>query len=84
MLRRCVMLLGLSVFSVFGCRVVGFPGAGSVCTMVMAFLAALGWGEDKVRVLAIRTRQCCSQDHLNRDQVMTKTRVYRDRDKTKI
>ena len=27
--------------------------------------------------------QCCSQDHLNRDQVMTKTRVYRDRDKTK-
>ena len=60
MLRRCVMLLGLSVFSVFGCRVVGFPGAGGLCTLVMAFLAALGWGEDKVRVLAIRTRVCAA------------------------
>ena len=60
MLRRCVMLLGLSVFSAFGSRVVGFPGAGSVCTLVMAFLAALGWGDDKVSVLAIRTRVCAA------------------------
>ncbi|XP_062305744.1 sodium/hydrogen exchanger 9B2-like isoform X2 [Osmerus eperlanus] len=52
-LRRCVMLLGLSLCAVFGSRVVGFPGAGSVCTLVMAFLAALGWGGDKAPVAAM-------------------------------
>ncbi|XP_046873499.1 sodium/hydrogen exchanger 9B2-like [Hypomesus transpacificus] len=52
-LRRCVMLLGLSVFSVFGSHVAGFSGAGGLCTLVMAFLAALGWGEDKAPVAAM-------------------------------
>ncbi|XP_062305348.1 sodium/hydrogen exchanger 9B2-like [Osmerus eperlanus] len=52
-LRRCVMLLGLSLCAVFGSRVVGFPGAGGLCTLVMAFLAALGWGGDKAPVAAM-------------------------------
>ncbi|XP_045577330.1 sodium/hydrogen exchanger 9B2-like [Salmo salar] len=52
-LRRSAMLLGLSVFAVFGSRVVGFPGAGGLCTLVMAFLAALGWGTEKGPVAAV-------------------------------
>ncbi|XP_071190334.1 sodium/hydrogen exchanger 9B2-like isoform X1 [Salvelinus alpinus] len=52
-LRRSVMLLGLSVFAVFGSRVAGFPGAGGLCTLVMAFLAALGWGAEKAPVAAV-------------------------------
>ncbi|XP_062305742.1 sodium/hydrogen exchanger 9B2-like [Osmerus eperlanus] len=52
-LTRCVMLLGLSVFSVFGSHVAGFSGAGGLCTLVMAFLAALGWGGDKAPVAAM-------------------------------
>ncbi|XP_042153765.1 sodium/hydrogen exchanger 9B2-like [Oncorhynchus tshawytscha] len=52
-LRRSAMLLGLSVFAVFGSRVAGFPGAGGLCTLVMAFLAALGWGAEKGPVAAV-------------------------------
>ncbi|XP_056156761.1 sodium/hydrogen exchanger 9B2 [Lampris incognitus] len=51
--RRSVMLLGLSVFAVFFSHVVGFAGAGGLCTLVMAFLAALGWGSDKAPVAAM-------------------------------
>lgn len=47
-LWRTVMLLGLSIFSVFFSHVVGFAGAGGLCTLVLAFLAALGWNQDKV------------------------------------
>lgn len=42
------MLLGLSVFSVFVSHVIGFAGAGGLCTLVLSFLAALGWKTDKV------------------------------------
>ncbi|XP_070978445.1 sodium/hydrogen exchanger 9B2-like [Oncorhynchus clarkii lewisi] len=52
-LRRSVMLLGLSVFAVFGSHVAGFSGAGGLCTLVMAFVAALGWGEAKGPVAAV-------------------------------
>ncbi|XP_036814328.1 sodium/hydrogen exchanger 9B2 isoform X3 [Oncorhynchus mykiss] len=52
-LRRSVMLLGLSVFAVFGSHVAGFSGAGGLCTLVMAFIAALGWGETKGPVAAV-------------------------------
>lgn len=48
MLRRTLMLLGLSIFSVFLSHVIGFAGAGGLCTLVLAFLAALGWKRDKV------------------------------------
>lgn len=52
-LRRCVMLLGLAVFAVFGSHVAGFAGAGGLCTLVMAFLASLAWGGDKAPVAAM-------------------------------
>eukprot|EP00063_Salmo_salar_P008455 XP_013983290.1 PREDICTED: mitochondrial sodium/hydrogen exchanger 9B2-like [Salmo salar] len=52
-LRRSAMLLGLSVFAVFGSHVAGFSGAGGLCTLVMAFLAALGWGAEKGPVEAV-------------------------------
>lgn len=48
MLRRTLMLLGLSIFSVFLTHVIGFAGAGGLCTLVLAFLAALGWDAEKV------------------------------------
>ncbi|KAM6949133.1 sodium/hydrogen exchanger 9B2-like [Aplochiton taeniatus] len=48
--HRAGILLGLSVFAVFGSHVAGFAGAGGLCTLVMAFLAALGWGKDKAPV----------------------------------
>lgn len=52
-LRRTLMLLGLSIFSVFFTHVVGFAGAGGLCTLVLAFLAALGWKTDKVTGIRI-------------------------------
>ncbi|KAL0970522.1 hypothetical protein UPYG_G00243200 [Umbra pygmaea] len=52
-LKRSAMLLGLAVFSVFGSRVAGFPGAGGLCTLVMAFIASLGWGDQKAPVAAV-------------------------------
>ncbi|XP_026019247.1 sodium/hydrogen exchanger 9B2-like isoform X1 [Astatotilapia calliptera] len=52
-LRRTLMLLGLSIFSVFTCNVIGFAGAGSLCTLVLAFLAALGWKTEKAPVAEI-------------------------------
>ncbi|XP_072232574.1 sodium/hydrogen exchanger 9B2 [Leuresthes tenuis] len=51
--RRTLMLLGLSIFSVFFSHVVGFAGAGGLCTLVLSFLAALGWKGDKVPVAAM-------------------------------
>ncbi|XP_018537713.1 sodium/hydrogen exchanger 9B2 [Lates calcarifer] len=52
-LRRTLMLLGLSIFSVFFSHVIGFAGAGGLCTLVLAFLAALGWKTDKAPVAAM-------------------------------
>ncbi|XP_038588387.1 sodium/hydrogen exchanger 9B2-like [Micropterus salmoides] len=52
-LRRTLLLLGLSIFSVFFSHVVGFAGAGGLCTLVLAFLAALGWKTNKVPVAAM-------------------------------
>ncbi|KAM4714128.1 sodium/hydrogen exchanger 9B2 [Anableps anableps] len=52
-LRRTLMLLGLSIFSVFFSHVVGFAGAGGLCTLVLSFLAALGWKTDKAPVAAM-------------------------------
>ncbi|XP_029943281.1 sodium/hydrogen exchanger 9B2 [Salarias fasciatus] len=52
-LRRTLMLLGLSIFSVFCSHVVGYAGAGGLCTLVLAFLAALGWRADKAPVAAM-------------------------------
>ncbi|XP_024865895.1 sodium/hydrogen exchanger 9B2 [Kryptolebias marmoratus] len=51
--RRTLMLLGLSIFSVFFSHVIGFAGAGGLCTLVLSFLAALGWKSEKAAVAAI-------------------------------
>ncbi|TKS68192.1 Sodium/hydrogen exchanger 9B2 [Collichthys lucidus] len=49
-MKRSFLVLGMSVFAVFGSGVAGFPGSGGLCTLVLAFLAGLGWGTDKTRV----------------------------------
>uniref|UniRef100_A0A671WV32 Cation/H+ exchanger transmembrane domain-containing protein n=1 Tax=Sparus aurata TaxID=8175 RepID=A0A671WV32_SPAAU len=49
-MKRSFLVLGLSVFAVFGSGVAGFPGSGGLCTLVLAFLAGLGWGREKARV----------------------------------
>lgn len=54
-LRRTLMLLGLSIFSVFFTHVIGFAGAGGLCTLVLAFLAALGWKTNKVTGMTLMT-----------------------------
>uniref|UniRef100_A0A8C4SXM0 Cation/H+ exchanger domain-containing protein n=1 Tax=Erpetoichthys calabaricus TaxID=27687 RepID=A0A8C4SXM0_ERPCA len=50
--KRSTLLLGLAVFAVFGSGRAGFPGSGGLCTLVMSFLAGVGWGvvEDIVGV----------------------------------
>lgn len=42
-MKRSFFVLGLSVFAVFGSNVVGFPGSGGLCTLVLAFVAGVGW-----------------------------------------
>uniref|UniRef100_A0A8C2WYM1 Cation/H+ exchanger transmembrane domain-containing protein n=1 Tax=Cyclopterus lumpus TaxID=8103 RepID=A0A8C2WYM1_CYCLU len=46
-MKRSFLVLGLSVFAVFGSNVARFPGSGGLCTLVMSFLAGLGWGSEK-------------------------------------
>ncbi|XP_077355998.1 sodium/hydrogen exchanger 9B2 isoform X1 [Festucalex cinctus] len=53
---RSFLLLAFSVFAVFFTQVVGASGAGGLCTLVLAFLAALGWRADKAGVAAILGR----------------------------
>ncbi|KAM5255870.1 sodium/hydrogen exchanger 9B2 [Ctenodactylus gundi] len=48
--RRAFLVLGFSVFAVFSSTRLSFPGAGGLCTLVMAFLAGVGWGSDKTEV----------------------------------
>ncbi|TRY82929.1 hypothetical protein DNTS_027924 [Danionella cerebrum] len=55
-LKRSFLVLGLSVFALFGSNVVGIPGAGGLCTLVLAFVAGLGWGTAKASVEAIVER----------------------------
>uniref|UniRef100_A0A8C6KAJ8 Solute carrier family 9 member B2 n=1 Tax=Nothobranchius furzeri TaxID=105023 RepID=A0A8C6KAJ8_NOTFU len=49
-MKRSFLVLGLSIFAVFGSGVAGFPGSGGLCTLVLAFLAGMGWGPEKARV----------------------------------
>uniref|UniRef100_A0A3Q3VZY9 Cation/H+ exchanger transmembrane domain-containing protein n=1 Tax=Mola mola TaxID=94237 RepID=A0A3Q3VZY9_MOLML len=49
-MKRSFLVLGLSVFAVFGSVLAGFPGSGGLCTLVLAFLAGFGWGTEKARV----------------------------------
>ncbi|XP_061664998.1 sodium/hydrogen exchanger 9B2 isoform X3 [Syngnathoides biaculeatus] len=53
---RSFFLIAFSVFAVFFTQVMGASGAGGLCTLVLAFLAALGWGTNKVGVAAVLGR----------------------------
>ncbi|NXG34904.1 SL9B2 protein, partial [Dromaius novaehollandiae] len=45
--KRSYFVLGLSMFAVFGSIYFGFPGSGGLCTLVLAFVAGVGWSDDK-------------------------------------
>ncbi len=47
-LKRSFLVLGLAVFALFGSNVAGVPGAGGLCTLILTFVAAVGWGKAKV------------------------------------
>lgn len=49
-MKRSFFVLGLSVFAVFASNVAGFPGSGGLCTLVLAFIAGIGWEEAKAPV----------------------------------
>ncbi|KAM6156490.1 LOW QUALITY PROTEIN: sodium/hydrogen exchanger 9B2-like [Erethizon dorsatum] len=49
-LTRASLLLGLSVLAMFGSTRFGIPGLGGLCTLVTAFLAGLGWSDEKGEV----------------------------------
>uniref|UniRef100_F6YW10 Solute carrier family 9 member B1 n=1 Tax=Ornithorhynchus anatinus TaxID=9258 RepID=F6YW10_ORNAN len=51
--KRAYLVLGLSVFAVFGSLFFGFPGSGGLCTLVLAFLAGVGWSGEKADVQKI-------------------------------
>ncbi|XP_069834486.1 sodium/hydrogen exchanger 9B2-like [Dendropsophus ebraccatus] len=48
--KRSYLLMALSLFAVFGSLFFGFPGSGGLCTLVMAFLAGIGWSGEKAVV----------------------------------
>lgn len=48
--KRTFLVLGLSVLAVFSTVHFGFPGSGGLCTLVMAFLAGMGWTSEKAEV----------------------------------
>ncbi|KAJ7414407.1 hypothetical protein BTVI_41065 [Pitangus sulphuratus] len=45
--KRSYFALGLSMFAVFGSIYFGFPGSGGLCTLVLAFIAGVGWSDEK-------------------------------------
>uniref|UniRef100_A0A8B9BT17 Solute carrier family 9 member B2 n=1 Tax=Anser brachyrhynchus TaxID=132585 RepID=A0A8B9BT17_9AVES len=48
--KRSYFVLGLSMFAVFGSIHFGFPGSGGLCTLVLAFVAGVGWSDEKREV----------------------------------
>ncbi|XP_077877991.1 sodium/hydrogen exchanger 9B2 isoform X3 [Ictidomys tridecemlineatus] len=48
--KRAFLVLGFSVLAVFSSVHFGFPGSGGLCTLVMAFLAGMGWSNKKAEV----------------------------------
>ncbi|XP_053414506.1 sodium/hydrogen exchanger 9B2 isoform X1 [Nycticebus coucang] len=48
--KRAFLVLGFSVLAVFSSVDFGFPGSGGLCTLVMAFLAGMGWASKKAEV----------------------------------
>lgn len=43
-------MMGLAVFSLLSGKHLGFPGSGGLCTVVLSFMSALAWLEEKVSV----------------------------------
>ena len=64
--KRSFLLLGLSVFAVFGSNVAGFLGSGGLCTLVLSFCAGLGWRKSKVSTSFILTRYGFMHPQANR------------------
>ncbi|XP_023446394.2 sodium/hydrogen exchanger 9B2 isoform X2 [Dasypus novemcinctus] len=48
--ERTLLVLGFSVLAVFSSVYFGFPGSGGLCTLVMAFLAGMGWTNKKAAI----------------------------------
>ncbi|XP_051993823.1 sodium/hydrogen exchanger 9B2-like isoform X2 [Xyrauchen texanus] len=55
-LKRSFLVLGLAVFALFGSNVAGIPGAGGLCTLVLAFVSGIGWGNAKAPVVEMVER----------------------------
>ncbi|KAM9330487.1 sodium/hydrogen exchanger 9B2 [Gastrophryne carolinensis] len=45
--KRSFLILALSIFAVFSSLYFGFPGSGGLCTLVLAFIAGVGWSGEK-------------------------------------
>ncbi|XP_027693102.1 sodium/hydrogen exchanger 9B1-like [Vombatus ursinus] len=54
--KRAFLLLSLSVVAVIGSNRVGLQGAGGLATVVLTFVSALGWNQEKARVQDIIAR----------------------------
>lgn len=87
-MKRSFLVLGLSVFAVFGSGVAGFPGSGGLCTLVLAFLAGLGWGTEKVTTYMCLSELPHLQESLHPPEVREMenlfftSRIYRMRQKS--
>ena len=63
--NRFVLLSSLGLLSLFGLRRANFSGAGALGSLVLSFVAGLGWSEsDKVRVEVTLFLQVMSNDLL--------------------
>ncbi|ESP00109.1 hypothetical protein LOTGIDRAFT_186688 [Lottia gigantea] len=43
LMYRFIMIIALGLLATFGFRVAGFPGAGTLGTLILAFVAGIGW-----------------------------------------
>ncbi|XP_074084882.1 sodium/hydrogen exchanger 9B1-like [Macrotis lagotis] len=51
--KRAFLILGIAIVAVIGSGRIGLHGAGGLTTIVMTFISAMGWSNDKVRVQSI-------------------------------
>ncbi|PKU31307.1 mitochondrial sodium hydrogen exchanger 9b2 [Limosa lapponica baueri] len=66
--KRSYFVLGLSMFAVFGSIHFGFPGSGGLCTLVLAFVAGVGWSDEKAAIgsLALDTARSHQDEQLEK------------------
>ncbi|XP_042663501.1 sodium/hydrogen exchanger 9B2 isoform X4 [Tyto alba] len=65
--KRSYFVLGLSMFAVFGSIHFGFPGSGGLCTLVLAFVAGVGWSDEKPSTIPLTEEQEMLQDQSQRE-----------------